>query len=218
VTTRSLARVGALAGVLSVIVYLMGMGLVGLPATAAGLPRYIASASAVQTGIGNFVELFATLLFLLFAALLYSVARDADPGSRSWPALAAMAGATVYVAVTSVEIATQQAIVEWGKAGADAKTTLGLYIFDESSYPLSVAFGGLFLAGMGVALLGAGGRLRLVAFSALAVAIVLFAGGLIGTAFRGNPWGIIAFVIFLLWTLIVGVYLAIRPGLASPRP
>ena len=38
----------------------------------------------------------------------------------AWPALAALVGAAVYVAVTAVAIAAQQAIVEWGKAGADA--------------------------------------------------------------------------------------------------
>jgi len=75
----------------------------------------------------------------------------------SWPAIAALIGATVYVAVGAVEIGAQQAMVEWGKAGADAKTTLGLYIFISASFPLSFEFGALFLAGIGVALLGGRG-------------------------------------------------------------
>jgi hypothetical protein len=136
---------------------------------------------------------------LVFAAFLYSTVRDFDRARPSWPAIAALAGAVGYVAVTAVGIAAQQAIVEWGKAGADAKTTLGLYIFDSDSFPLSFEFGALFLAGIGVALLGAVGLLRLLAFGALAVAIILFLSGLIGAASPGSGLSQIGFLLFLLW-------------------
>lgn len=216
-TARNLSRAGALAGVLFVIVTFIGMGLVKLPTTASGVRGYVASASASQTGIGNFVELFGSLLFLVFAAFLYNTVREADAARRSWPALAALVGAAVYVAVTAVAIAAQQAIVEWGKTGADANTTLGFYIFDEKSYTLSSQFGALFLAGIGVALLGGRGPLRLLAITALAVAIVLFVGGLVSAASPGNPLAIIGFLLFLLWTLVAGVYLIIRPSPSSQR-
>lgn len=221
-TARSLARVGALAGVLSVIVTFIGPGIHGgLPdtVTEAGVRSYIASANAVQTGIGNFVELFGLLLLLVFAAFLYSTVREADAARRSWPAIAALIGATVYVAVGAVEIGAQQAMVEWGKAGADAKTTLGLYIFISASFPLSFEFGALFLAGIGVALLGGRGPLRLLALSALAVAIVLFASGLIGAASAGHSFlsQIVGTLLFHLWTLVAGVYLVIRPSPSIPR-
>jgi hypothetical protein len=215
-----MARVGALAGVLSVAVTFIGSGVHGgLPnsATESDVRGYIASANPVQTGIGNFVELLGFLLFLVFAAFLYSTAREADRARPSWPAIAALAGAVAYVAVTAIGIAAQQAIVEWSKAGADAKTTLGLYIFDSDSFPLSYEFGALFLAGIGVALLGAVGFLRLLAFDALAVAIVLFLSGLIGAASPGSGLSQIGFLLFLLWTLIAGVYLVIRPSPSSPR-
>jgi hypothetical protein len=216
----SMARVGALVGVLSVVVTFIGSGVHGgLPnaATESDVRGYIASANSVQTGIGNFVELLGFLLFLVFAAFLYSTVRDFDRARPSWPAIAALAGAVGYVAVTAVGIAAQQAIVEWGKAGADAKTTLGLYIFDSDSFPLSFEFGALFLAGIGVALLGAVGLLRLLAFGALAVAIILFVSGLIGAASPGSGLSQIGFLLFLLWTLIAGVYLVIRPTPSSRR-
>jgi hypothetical protein len=220
VTPRSLARVGGVIGVLSVIVTFVGSSAHGgLPdtATEASVRSYIASANAVQTGIGNFLELLGYLLFLVFAAFLYSTLREADAERRSWPALAALTGAIAYVAFAGIGIASQQAMVEWGKAGADAKTTLGLYIFDSDSFVLSFEFGALFLAGIGVALLGARGPLRLLAFSALAVAIVLFAAGLNGAASPGNGLTIIGFLLFALWTLVAAVYLVIRPIPSSSR-
>lgn len=213
-TARKLARGGALAGVLSVIVIFIGAGVHGgLPdtATEASVRSYVASANAVQTGIGNFVELFGNLPLLVFAAFLYSTVREAEATRRSWPALAALAGAVVYVGVTALGITAQQAMVEWGKAGANATTTLGFYIFTSESFVLSFEFVALFLAGIGVALLGARGPLRLLALSALAVAIVVFASGLIGAAVPGHGLAAIGFLLFLLWTLVWGVYLVIRP-------
>jgi hypothetical protein len=220
-TSRSLARVGALAGVLSVVVVFTGSSLHGgLPdtATESSVRSYISSANAVQTGIGNFVELLGNVLFLVFAAFLYSTVREADPARRSWPALSALVGAVAFVAVTALGISAQQAMVEWGKAGADAKTTLGLYIFDSDSFPLSFQFGALFLAGIGVALLGGRGPMRLLAISALAVAIAFFASGLSGAASPGGSVvNIVGYLLFQLWILVAGVYFVIRPSPSSPR-
>jgi hypothetical protein len=220
-TARSWARVGALAGVLSVVVTFTGSSVHGgLPdtATEASVRSYLSSANAVQTGIGNFLELFGNVLFLVFASFLYSTVRDADPARRSWPALAGLVGAIAFVAVTALGIAAQQAMVEWGKAGADAKTALGLYIFDSDSFPESFQFGALFLAGTAVALLGRRGPLRLLAISALVVAAIFFASGLIGAASPGGSViNIVGYLLFQLWVLLAAVYLVIRPIPSSPR-
>jgi hypothetical protein len=103
-------------------------------------------------------------------------------------------------------------MVEWGKAGADAKTVLGLYVFDSDSFPESFQFGALFLAGTGVALLGARGPLRLLAISALVVAVIFFATGFIGAASSGQSLAnILGYLLFMLWTLVAGIYFVIRP-------
>jgi hypothetical protein len=215
VTTRGWARVGALAGVLGVIVIFTGSSVHGgLPdtTTESGVRSYLASANATQTGIGNFLELFGNVLFLVFASFLYTAIRDADPARRSWPALAGLVGAIAFVAVTAVGIAAQQAMVEWGKAGADAKTVLGLYVFDSDSFPEKFQFGALFLAGTGVALLGARGPLRLLAISALVVAVIFFVTGFIGAASSGQSLAnILGYLLFMLWTLVAGIYFVIRP-------
>jgi hypothetical protein len=103
-------------------------------------------------------------------------------------------------------------MVEWGKAGVDAKTALGLYIFDNDSFPESFQFGALFLAGTGIALLGSRGPVRLLAISALVVAVIFFASGLIGAASPGESViNIVGYLLFMLWTLGAGIYFLIRP-------
>jgi hypothetical protein len=220
-TARSSARIGALIGVLAVVVIFTGSSLHGgLPdnATEASVRSYLSSANAVQTGIGNFFELLGNVLFLVFAAFLYTVVREADPARRSWAALAGLVGAVAFVAVTALGIAAQQAMVEWGKAGADAKTALGLYIFDSDSFPLSFEFGALFLAGIGVALLGRRDPMRLLAISAVVVAIVFLVTGFIGSASPGGSVSnIIGYLLFQLWVLVAAVYLVIRPIPSSPQ-
>jgi hypothetical protein len=64
---------------------------------------------------------------------------------------------------------------------------------------------------------GRGWSLRLLAFGALAVAIVLFVSGVIRAASPGSGLSQIGFLLFLLWTLIAGVYLVIRPTPSSRR-
>jgi hypothetical protein len=219
---RGWARVGALAGVLGVIVIFTGSSVHGgLPdtLTESGVRSYISSANATQTGIGNFLELFGNVLFLVFASFLYSSVRDADPAGRSWPALAGLVGAIAFVAVTALGIAAQQAMVEWGKAGVDAKAALGFYIFDSDSFAESFQFGALFLAGTGIALLGRRGPLRVLAISALVVGVIFFTSGLIGAASPGGSVAnIVGYLLFMLWTFVAAVYLVIRPGLSPTSP
>ena len=83
-SARSLSRIGASAGILSVVVTFVGFGVHGgLPSavTIDAVRSYVDGVSAGQTGVGNYVELFGYVLFLVFAAFLYMVARTAN---RHW--------------------------------------------------------------------------------------------------------------------------------------
>lgn len=213
-SARSLSRIGGAAGILSVVVIFVGFGLHGgLPSAAAAdaVRTYVDGVSASQTGIGNYIELFGYVLFLTFAAFIYTVARAANPDRLNWLAVLGLVAAGAYVAVSAVAIAGQQVMVEWTKAGADSKTVLGIFILDDDAFTLSFELAALFLAAVGMAFLNTGRQLRLMGIAAIVIAVIMFASGLIGTASIESGISQIGFLLFALWTLVVGGYVLIRP-------
>ncbi len=217
--TRSLSRIGASSGIFSVVMTFVGFGVHGgLPsaATADAVRSYVDGVNSSQTGIGNYIELLGYVLFLVFAAFLYAVARAANPDRRNWLALV-LAAAGAYVAVSTVAIAGQQVMVEWSKAGADSKTVLGIFILDDDAFTLSFELAALFLAALGAAFLNAGRALSLMGVAAIVIAVIVFVSGLIGTASIENGISQVGFILFIFWTLAASIYLLIRPPL-SGRP
>jgi hypothetical protein len=215
----SLSRVGASAGILSVVVTFVGFGVHGglPPATTADAVRgYVNGVGASQTGIGNYLELLGYVLFLVFASFLYAVARGAKPYRPNWLAVLGFAGAIAYVAVSTVGIAGQQTMVEWAKSGADAKTVLGIYILDGEAFTLSFELAALFLATVGVTLLNISRPLRLIGIAAIVTGAIVFFSGLIGSSSIESDISQIGFMLFILWTLVAGIYLVIRPPLLGP--
>ena len=214
-------RAGAAAGVLSVILTFAGFGLHGgLPdsTSAAAVRSYVEHVSARQAGIGNYLELLGYVLFLVFAAFLYAVARVKSSARLNWLPILALVSATAYVALSAAAIAAQQVIVEWARAGADPKTVLGVYILDDEAFTLSFELAALFLAALGLAVLPWQGMLRLIGIAALAVAAIVFLSGLIGTASIDSGISQLAFVLFVLWTLASAIYLLIRPVRVASSP
>lgn len=214
-----LSRVGASAGILSVVVTFVGFGVHGglPPATTADAVRaYVNGVGASQTGIGNYIELLGYVLFLVFASFLYAVARAAKPDRPNWLAVFGFAGAIAYVAVSAVGIAGQQTMVEWAKSGADAKTVLGIYILDGEAFTLSFELAAVFLAGVGVTLLNVSRSLRLIGIAAIVTGAIVFLAGLVGSSSIESDISQVGFMLFLLWTLAAGIYLVIRPPLPGP--
>src|SRR5215469_2643195 len=146
-TERNLSRIGAASGVLSVFVTFVGFGVHGgLPSatTTAAIQSYVNGVIAGQTGAGNYLELLGYLLFLVFAAYLYAVARTIGPDRLHFLNVLAVTAATTYVAVSALAIGAQQAIVESSSAGADVKSLLTLYIVDSEAFTLSFEILALF--------------------------------------------------------------------------
>jgi hypothetical protein len=99
-------------------------------------------------------------------------------------------------------------MVEWSKAGVDAKTVVGIYILDSDAFTLSFELAALVLTAVGVAFLTAGRLIRLLGVAAIVIAVMVFVSGLIGTMSIENGISQVGFLLFILWTLGAGIYLA----------
>jgi hypothetical protein len=216
VRSRTLSRIGAAAGILSVVLTFVGYGVHGGgpdSSTADAVRTYVDGASASRSGFGNYLELLGSVVFLVFASFLYSVIRAANPDRLNWLPALGLSAAAAYVGVVTVAAAGQQMLVEWGKAGADAKTVLGGYILVEDTFTLSFELAALFLVAVGSGLFNSGRWLRIIGIGAILIAAFVFASGLIGTVSIESNIPQLGFMLFDVWTIVVAVYLLIWPPL-----
>jgi len=205
---------GAATGVASVIVTFVGFGVHGaLPTdtTAEAVQNYVRGVSASQAGIGNYLELLGYLLFLGFATYLYIETRAGGPKSMHWLSVLGLAAAITYTAISTFAIAGQVVMVDWLKAGVDAKSALGAYILDSAGFTLSFEVAALFVLSVGIVVWTMGQAMRLIGGSGILVGVILFVTGLISTASIQNSSSQIGYMVFSAWTLIVGIYLLVRP-------
>jgi hypothetical protein len=214
VTDRGLSRFGAASGALSFIVTFVGFGVHGgLPSdtTTAAIQSYVHGVNAEQTGAGNYLELLGYLLFLVFAAYLYSVARAVGSERLHWLDVLAVTAATTYVAVSAVAIAAQQVMVESSKAGIDAKTLLNVYILDSDAFTMSFEILALFAIAFGSVIVADALPMRVIGGSAILVGALLFVTGLIGTISILSSVAQIGLLLFELWMVAVSIFFIIKP-------
>jgi hypothetical protein len=129
-----------------------------------------------------------------------------------WLNVLGLAAAVTYIAVSAFAIAGQVLMVNWAKAGTDPKTVLGAYILDSAAFTLSFEIAALFLLAVGIVLWSRRVGLRLIGASGMLVGLVLFVTGLISTASIQSSISQIGYMVFSLWTVVVGIYLVIRPA------
>ena len=211
---RVLSRIGAASGVASVVVTFVGFGVHGgLPSatTAGAIKSYVSGLSAGQTGLGNYLELLGYLLFLAFATYLYAVARAVGADRLHWLNVLGFAAAITYVAVSALAIAAQQVIVESGKAGVDANTTLGFYILDNDAFTMSFEIAAMFAITAGFVLLTGGFALRAIGAAAILAGAALFITGLLGTISIQSSISQVGLLLFEVWVVAASVFLLIRP-------
>ena len=213
-----MSRIAAASGIASIVVTFGGFGIHGgLPsdATAASVQKYVSGVNASTTGLGNYLELLGYLLILVFAAYLYALARASSRDRLHWLNVLGLAAAVTYVAVSGAAIAGQQALVEWSRTGADAKTALGFYILDSDAFTLSFEIVALFAIALGIVLLATGSALRVIGGAAILVGLVLFVTGMVGTMSIQSSIAQIGLLLFELWVAAVSIYLLIRPAVIS---
>ncbi len=202
-------RAAAAIGLLSVIVSVVGFLIHGYPAIGASgkeIAHWAATTNQQQFAIGIYVEALGILLFLVFAAWLWTVARDAEGGS-GWLSTAGFSAAALHVGLSLVSNAIWWAVLDAGHRGTNPQTLAAVRDITQHAFDTSLLFGGVFFVLTGYVLLRTRALPRWVgvvtAVSGLMLLIppVQIAGGLV--------W---------VWPVVVGLYLLVRPSaVASAR-
>ncbi len=197
------ARGGAATGVLSIVVATIGFVLHGNPPLGKSGPAIVTWATGVdQTRFttGIYVELLGYLLFLVFAAWLWSVLRR--PGDEAaWLSTAALVGATLSMGLSAIADGLWVALLAGVHQGTPPPTLALLREAAEQTFDISFLFGGLFTVLIGVVII----RTRRLPMWSGVTALILGVGTLV------PPIALAASLIWELWILVVSIYLLVRP-------
>lgn len=205
--TRTWIRLGATVGLLSIIVSTVGFFLHGNPPlgkSGAEIVTWAARVDHSRFAVGIYVELLGYLLFLAFAAWIWSVARPAAPGS-SWLGVGALLAAAVFIAISAVSDGLWLALLDGARGGTSAATLTIVRSGAEHVFAVSFLFGGLFSLLIGAAMLT--GQ-RLPRWMGISSAVL-------GVAVLIPPIALIASLLWELWVVAVSIALLIRPDAAT---
>jgi hypothetical protein len=197
----SSARLAGAFGLVSVVVSFIGFSLHGYPVVGASgkeIQHWALTTNQQQFAIGIYIEAIGTLLFLPFAAWLWSVGRDAEGGSR-WISTTAFAAAVLYVG-SIIDNGVWWAVFDAARRGTNPATLTAMQDIAQHIFDTSLLFVGLFFVTIGYVLFRTRALPRWVAAVTALCGIVLFVppfqiGGLL-------EW---------VWPALLGVYLLIRP-------
>jgi hypothetical protein len=197
-----ISRLGALSGVLFVVLELAGAAIGQRPALTLGDPTSkVIHGYAAPFGnggwVGSYLELISLAAFAVFAATLFRARRSTLSG-------AGLIAAASYVSLAAASLIVGDVLQYRAGHGLGPSETLTL--FDLQS--------GLFVATWAVAagllaLAPVTGWLRRVA---LAIALLL----LVGVAAPKADFAQAATLLFLAWTLVTSIVLARRPRASAP--
>ena len=197
-------RVAAALGLLSIILSLVGFVIHGYPAMGASgkeILHWATTTDGQRFAIGIYVEALGYLLFLPFAAWLWSVARGAEDG-WGWLATAGFGAATLYVGISVMDNGIWSSLLDGARHGTDPQTLgsirdIAVYIF-LSTY----LFAGLFYVSTGYVLFHSQALPRWVGATAAVIGLGLLIPPLAGIT---SP-------LLLLWTVVVSLYLLAQPS------
>lgn len=206
-STVTRTRLAAVFGLLSVAGTFAGLAIHGYPdigASGRQIAHWASTTNQHQFAIGIYVEAVAMLLFLGFAAWLWSVARDAEGGS-GWLATGGFSAAALNVVLGLTSNAVWWAVLDSGHRRTNPQTLaivrdIAQHTFDASNLCL-----GMFLILGGYALFSTRALPRLVGAAALVLGLGLMVPQI----------GQVAMIPVFVWIVAVSVYLLVRPNLAT---
>lgn len=200
-TTRT--RVAAALGLLSLFgtfggLFIHGYPAIGAPAT--DIARWALITNPQRFALGLYLEALGSLLFLVFAAWLWSIAHAAEEGS-GWLSTAGFSAAAVNAAAGLIGNGVWWAVLDGGRHGTNPQTLATIRDVAQHIYDLTLPLPGVFLLLTGYVLLRTRVLPRLVGATAL----------LIGMGMVIPPAAQSVSLLYFLWIIAVSVYLLARP-------
>ncbi|TMF85401.1 MAG: hypothetical protein E6I07_10710 [Chloroflexi bacterium] len=192
-----LLRAGPVAGILFVVLSIAGLVIHGYPANSRDAVRkWIATTDPTRFAIGIWLEGFAFMLFLVFAAWLLRTHRR--PGVPRWPADVAMGSAVLATGSALLINGVWTAVLDAGRAGVESGPLYAVRVVAQDTFNATLFFYGFFALGVAV-LTSVGHTLpRWLSWSAAAVGILM----LIPLAASA---AILAFYVWILAVTIVAL-------------
>ena len=203
------ARIAATLGLLSVVLISAGFVVHGYPdigATGSQIAHWATTTDPRQFAIGVYIEQIGWLLFLAFAAWLWSVARGAE-GGAGWLATAGFSAAVLYSA--PIGNGVWWAVLDAGRRGTSPQTLVIVRDVAQHLFDLSLLLPAMFLLLTGAALV----RTRSLPWPLGATAVLIGAGNLIPPIANG-----LAGLCLFLWIVAVSLYVLVRPSAAVRAP
>jgi Domain of unknown function (DUF4386) len=201
-------RAAAVVGLLSIAVQVVGFLIHGYPdigASGKALAHWATITNQQQFAIGIYIEGVGGLLFLVFAAWLWTVARDAEGGS-GWLATAGFSAAALSAGLGSVSNAIWSAVLDAGRAGAGPQTLAGMRDITQHIFETGSLFDGVFFVLIGYVLFRTRALPRWVGAVTAAVGLAMLI-----------PPLFIAGILIWIWPAVLSLYLLIRPGAVAVR-
>src|SRR5919205_3647997 len=123
-TTLLRTRAGAAAGLIGIVVSTIGYNLHGdfpMGKSGAEIVKWATTTNQTSFAVGIYVEIVGFLLFLLFAAWVGSLTREAEGGS-GWLSPAAFAGAVLLVGLAALDNGLWVSLLNGARHGTGLQT------------------------------------------------------------------------------------------------
>ena len=200
-SSRALLPVGPLAGILWVVLSTAGLLIHGYPDNSEdAVAKWVANTDPTRFAIGIWLEAFAFMLFLPFAAWLVRTLRR--PGAPRWPGDVAFGSAVLAIGSGLLINGIWTAVLDAGRAGVEIGPVYALRVVAQDTFNASLPFYAFFALGVAVSAVAGKGLPRWLSWPAAAIGVVL----LIPVA------GFAGALALEVWTLVVCVIALRRPA------
>lgn len=205
--SRALLFAGPVAGILFVVLSTAGLIIHGYPDNSQeAVRKWVASTDPTRFAIGIWLEAFAFMLFLPFAAWLLRTLRR--PGAPRWPGDVAMGSAVLATGSAILVNGIWTAVLDAGRAGVEVGPLYAVRTVAQDTFNASLFFYAFFLLGAAVLAIVGKSLPRWLSWSAAAIGLLI----LIPVA------GFAGALALELWIVVVSVMALRRPQSEAPTP